>query len=122
MAETKKRFTDEIRCGHCQNEAPMEIVAEHSGVRDYYDEKSGANWDAGSVSELCKCPACGGVTLRAFDWHSGYMDEGDVQYRVLYPLGEKALRGLPHKIEAAYQAAQKVRRIDANAYGVLLGR
>jgi hypothetical protein len=40
----------------------------------------------------------------------------------LYPLGEKVLRGLPRKIDAAYQAAHKVRNIDANAYGVLLGR
>ena len=62
------------------------------------------------------------MTLRSYDWHSGYMDGSDIEYKVLYPLGKKVLRGLPTKIDAEYQAAQKVRNIDANAFGVLLGR
>ena len=62
------------------------------------------------------------MPLRSYDWHSGYMDGSDIGYKVLYPLGKKVLRGLPTKINAEYQAAQKVRNIDANAFGVLLGR
>jgi len=111
-----------MKCGHCQNTAPMEIVADSSTVREYTDDRSGEIWEAGSVYELSKCPACGNMTLRSYDWHSGRMDGSDIEYKVLYPLGEKVLRGLPTKIDAAYQAAHKVRNIDANAYGVLLGR
>jgi hypothetical protein len=119
----EKSFTASMKCGHCQNTAPMEIVAGSSTVREYSDEDpSGESWEAGSVYELSKCPACDNMTLRSYDWHSGYMDGSDIAYKVLYPLGEKVLRGLPRKIDAAYQAAHKVRNIDANAYGVLLGR
>lgn len=118
----QKRFTEPIKCGHCQNQAPMEIVSEYSTVREHSDDASEITWDAGSVYELNKCPACDGVTLRRYHWHSGYMDGTDIEHVVLYPSGEKALRGLPRKIDAGYQAAQKVRNIDANAYGVLLGR
>jgi hypothetical protein len=122
MADEKKKFTAKIKCGHCQNTAPMEVVAEHSGVQTETDGRSGAEWEAGPVWELCKCPACDLVTLRSFDWHSGYMDGTDIKFRTLYPAGDKELRGLPQKIDGGYRAAQKVRNIDANAYGVLLGR
>lgn len=100
----------------------MEVVGEYSDVRQYDDDGTGTPYEAGPVFELCKCPACDGITLREHGWHSGYMDGSDIEYRTLYPLGEKALRGLPPKIDAAYRAAQKVRNIDANAYGVLVGR
>lgn len=122
MANEKKSFTASIKCGHCQNTAPMEIVANPSTVRKHTDDREGESWEAGSVYELSKCPACDNMTLRSYDWHSGWMDESDIEFKVLYPLGEKVLRGLPRKIDAAYQAANKVRNIDANAYGVLLGR
>jgi hypothetical protein len=118
----EKRFTESIKCGHCQNEGPMEVVSGHSTVREYTDDRSGMRWDAGAVYELNQCPACEGVTLRRYYWHSGYMDGGDVGHTVLYPMGEKGLRGLPREIESGYRAAQRVRNIDANAYGVLLGR
>jgi hypothetical protein len=122
METPKRKFTEQIKCGHCQNEAPMEIVADYSGVQNYEDENTDMSWEAGPVCELCKCPACSGVTLRTYDWHSGYMDGSDIEYQIVYPLSEKGPRGLPHKIDKGYRAAQKVRNIDANAYGVLLGR
>lgn len=123
MPDEKKRFTASMKCGHCHNTAPMEIVADCSTVREYpTDDQSDGSWDEGSVYETCKCPACNNMTFRSCDWHSGRMDESDIEYKVLYPLGEKVLRGLPRKIDAAYKAAHKVRNIDANAYGVLLGR
>jgi len=50
------------------------------------------------------------------------MDPRDIEFAILYPKAEKGLRGLPANIDKGYQAAQKVRNIDANAYGVLLGR
>jgi hypothetical protein len=122
MTKQEKSFTAPIKCGHCQNTTPMEIAAEASTVREYSDDRSGETWEAGVVYQLSKCPACDNMTLRSYDWHSGYMDGSDVEHKTLYPVGEKTLRGLPQKIDSAYQAAQKVRNVDANAYGVLLGR
>jgi len=118
----EKKFTGRTKCGHCQNEGPMEIFADYSTVRDYYDGASDTTWEAGTIWQLCKCPACDLPTLQSYDWHSGYMDGSDIEYRLLYPLAEGIPRGLPSKIDAGYRAALKVRNIDANAYGVLLGR
>jgi hypothetical protein len=122
MTNEKKRFTGQIKCGHCQNTAPMEVVSMYSGVQDHFDGASGTSWEAGTVWELCKCPACHLVILRSYDWHSGYMDESDIGYHILFPAGDAELRGLPPKVDGGYRAAQRVRNIDANAYGVLLGR
>jgi uncharacterized protein DUF4145 len=127
MAE-EKRFSGPIKCGHCHNEAPMEIVAVYSGVEEYSDDRLDnplgvdMSWEAGRVYELNKCPACDLVTLRSYDWHSGSMDGSDIEYVVLYPSQDKLLRGLPRKIDQDYRAAQRVRNISANAYGVLVGR
>ncbi len=118
----EKRFTELIKCGHCQNQAHMEIVSSHSTVRDYSDDRSGMSWEAGAVYELNQCPACEGITLRRYLWHSGAMDPSEVEYTQLYPMDDRDPRGLPKAIESGYHAAQKVRNIDANAYGVLLGR
>src|ERR1700733_7235490 len=114
-------FTEATKCGHCQNRTPMEIVFTYSGVRSHVDEDGGGPWDYGPVYELNKCPACEGIALRTYDWNES-MDPGDATYSVLYPSNEKKLRGLPKKIDQGYQAAQRVRNIDPNAYGVLLGR
>jgi hypothetical protein len=102
----------------------MEIIGDYSTVHDYYDPDPGSDisWEAGTIWELCKCPACELPILRSYDWHSGYMDGSDIEYRLLYPLSEGVPRGLPSKIDGGYRAALKVRNIDANAYGVLLGR
>jgi hypothetical protein len=118
----EKRFTGSIKCGHCQNESPMEIVAMYSGVQEYRDDGSDMTWEAGVVYEMNKCPACDGITLRSYNWHSGSMDGSDIEYIVLYPSQERSLRGLPKSIDKNYKAAQKVRNISANAYGVLVGR
>lgn len=77
--------------------------------------------DAHIGYEICTCPVCKGVTLRSYFWHDA-MDPEDIVYKVLYPAVEKTQRGLPPSVRKAYEAAQNVKHIDANAYGVLLGR
>ncbi len=121
MKKKKPSFSPSIRCEHCRNTSPMEVVATHSTIRDHEDSSGSHSWQAGTVYELLICPACEGVTLRSGFWHDS-IDPEDVEAITLYPGTEKSLRGLPAKIEKAYQAAQKVRKVDANAYGVLLGR
>ena len=56
----QKRFTKSIKCGHCQNRVPMEVVSEYSTVREYNDH-SLPPWEAGYIYELNQCPACEGV-------------------------------------------------------------
>ncbi|HYG34847.1 MAG TPA: DUF4145 domain-containing protein, partial [Clostridia bacterium] len=118
----QKRFSAPVKCGHCQNKTPMEVGATYSTVRSYENDSSDITWEAGTIYEILACPACEGVTLRSAFWHDGLMDPSELEFTVLYPSGERTLRGLPPKIEKAFQAAQKVRNVDANAYGVLLGR
>ncbi len=45
----EKNFTTSIKCGHCQNQAPMEVVADYSTVKEYSARQTIVIWDAGSV-------------------------------------------------------------------------
>lgn len=116
---SEKHFTGPIKCGHCQNKVRMEIVAEHSEVQLH--EQGDFSWDAGWVYQVAKCPACEGITFQRYGYHDA-LDTGEYEFQCLFPHGGKPLRGLPAKIHAGFEAAQRVRNIDANAYGVLLGR
>lgn len=123
MAPDDKRFSGTTRCEHCGNSAPMEIVADYSGIRSCDDHPcSDLSWEAGNVYELLRCPACDGVTLRSYYWHDMAMDPSEIEFKTLYPSGVDRPVGLPDLLARAFDAAQKVRNIDANAYGVLLGR
>lgn len=123
MRKTEKRSAGIERCEHCANTAPMEIVAEYSGVKSYDDHpRSDVSWDEGTVYELMLCPACQRVSLRSYYWHDQAMDPPDIEYKTLFPTRSELPVGLPDPIARAYDAAQKVRNVDANAYGVLLGR
>ncbi len=119
----EQRFSESIRCGHCGNTTIMKIVGEYSRVSDYDDPQSGFFWEAGPVYHILLCPACDNVTFRKYYWHGLRLDPGDpVEFEVLYPSQNMGPAGLPEKIQRAYDAANKVRNIDVNAYGVLLGR
>lgn len=116
----RPRFTGDHDCGHCGNSVRMEIVADYSQVATHEDERSGIQWDAGPIHELIKCPACRGISLRYCYYHDSFLD--DLDYQVVYPEGRSGPIGLPRKLSKAYDAALRVRDIDPNAYGVLLGR
>jgi hypothetical protein len=119
MAKNKEKdFTPELKCEHCNNTAPMEVVARHSQMR-VVDERSG--YEAGRIYELIKCPACAEVTLWRYYW-ADHMDPSEVQSFTLYPTQTNMPTGLPEQIATAYEAALRVRNVDANAYGVLIGR
>ena len=127
MIENEKRFTGEFRCGHCQNNAPMEIVAHYAeDLSDPFPESYADSWrsitrDVAEIYQLCKCPACHRVTLRHCIW-SDDIHPDEIEFHFLYPQTEKKLAGLPQDIETAYNAALQVRTISPNAYAVLLGR
>lgn len=119
---SEKRFSETRECGHCGNSAPMEIVKVYSQVKTCYDSDSDFPWDEGNIYEMLLCPACQGVLLRCFFWHEAMMEPSDVKYIYLYPISNDSPQGLPDTIKKAYDAANKVRTIDTNAYAVLIGR
>lgn len=102
----------------------MEIVSTYSDLETMSDEGSvDPPWKVGDIYELLLCPACRVVTLRSYFWNEAYMEsEADVSYRLLYPSDVRLPSGLPSKIEAAFVSALKVKKIDSNAFGVLVGR
>lgn len=116
-----KKFTTPLTCGHCGNKTPMRIVAEYSRIKTHEIENAAA-WDAGPFWEVIVCPACDRVLFREGHYHSVFHDESVPDYEVLYPIGPEQICGLPATISKSYEAAQKVKAIDSNAFAVLLGR
>jgi hypothetical protein len=59
--------------------------------------------------------------LRGAYYHSEkYPDNYNPE--TLWPAADKEIYGLPEKVRSAYEAAQKVKSIDTNAFAVLLRR
>jgi hypothetical protein len=123
MTERDKTiFTEAFLCTHCGNKAPMQVVGTTSTVKTFWDDPPDVSYDEGHHYQLVRCPACSEVLLRRAYWHEAAMDPSEISYETIYPSRSAAPRGLPEKVRKAYDAANKVRNIDPNAYGVLLGR
>jgi hypothetical protein len=110
-----------IRCGHCGNTAPMEVLRWINRTEHFEDH--GIEWNTGFLYELLECFPCGKVVLRRISVHTG-LDPGgiDSPLDVLYPSGTDTPSGLPKRVENAYDAALAVKAIDPNAFAVWLGR
>ncbi len=121
MSSDKIRLSSPTRCGHCGNVAPMTIAASFSdtAIDEYPDDPP---TEHGTIYELLKCPACKEILLRSYRWHDMMDSEDEVTFKALYPFDARLPLGLPEPIEKAYRAANKVKSIDANAFGVLVGR
>jgi hypothetical protein len=129
MANPNKEpeFSEEKRCGHCGNFAPMKKVAKFDDTKTHFEDNSddphsSFAWSEGDCYELLKCPACGKIELRSYYYHDMYDEQRPLNYKTLYPVSSKLPLGLPLTIQKEYEAALKVRSISANAYGVLMGR
>lgn len=109
--------SSEVRtCEHCGNRAPMQIVA------NYERDESEDFFQAWTSFETLLCPSCEKVILRRVD-RDDTMFPGDGPSRLtLYPDARVVPDGLPETIEKAYLSARRVRNVEANAYGVLIGR
>jgi hypothetical protein len=110
-----------LKCPHCGNLVPMELKTTH--VENYSAEDSGGStFDFGTTYEFLKCPACEDVVIRRYNWNE-FMDETDeIDYEILFPVNKSFPRGLPPEIQKGLEAADKVKKVDANAYGVLIRR
>jgi hypothetical protein len=127
MSKEKQRITEFLKCRHCGNFAPMNIVASyylstkpepHDPLEEYYDQYAP---NQGYNYELLLCLACEKITLREY-WEHDCIDPEDIEIETLYPAQGVKLFYLPPSIQKAYEAALKARAIDANAYAILLGR
>lgn len=110
--------TEVLHCGHCGNRVPMKSVAKHTEVgNDGNDDPWVRSW------ELMLCPTCTNVTLLDAPWCEPESYPGwSPSVEVIYPCRREAPSGLPDTVLRAFTAAMKVRNVDANAFGVLLGR
>lgn len=98
----------------------MKIVVKYDEVEAVMGEDGEVEWAEGPCYELLKCPACGKLEFRTYNFHTS--DNGERQYKILYPTASKGPLGLPHTIRKEYEAARQVQHASANAYGVLMGR
>ena len=116
MTEEGQEYSDVLVCGHCGNRAPMYL-------RAFYEQQlsDDPGFEASSTFQLLECPSCEKISLVDILWHDS-MEPEDVVTEVIYPAADKLPQGLPEAVLKAYEAALKVKRIDANAFGVLLGR
>ena len=118
-----EKFTTPRKCEHCGNVSPMQILFKHSIYKHQYEtieDHTYCRTDEDIYNGLL-CPACKQVVLQVLHT-SDDIDPDDWFTRTLYPQPETIGKYLPKAINSAYEAAGKVRRIDANAYAVLLGR
>jgi hypothetical protein len=123
MTENTPAFTAMRKCEHCENKAPMLIATIYSQVDAHEEDvgQFGHHWEEGYVHELLECPACKGVILRRYYYHD-QMDWEAEEHQTLYPVAQGLMDGLPQSVERAYESARRVRNVDPNAFGVLLGR
>jgi hypothetical protein len=115
------KFTAPRDCSHCRNVAPHRIVHRYQNLRSDYHEAVG-DYSVGFVFLMMECPACNNITLVRESWHTGMDDTAPQEVEVVYPLPAKATEGLPLRVQAAVEAAERVKAVDPNAYGVLVRR
>lgn len=118
----KSEFSKPIKCGHCGNYAPMKRGANYSTIERVYDENIGVSYNEGYIYEILECPSCIKINLMSRYYNEIEDREFPPSPEILYPSNDQIPIGLPISIEKAYEAALKVKQIDANAYGVLTGR
>lgn len=101
----------------------MTVVADYADtVTQGGSSRDDPPWEEGTYYDLLKCPSCGQMSLRSYFWHEGMESEDDTTVTELYPSSTKIPLGLPERIEKAFIDALKTKSVNANAFGVLIGR
>jgi len=105
----------------------MEVLAEKNlvgNLEENGDSMFPLQWEAGHIYQILRCYACSDVTVYQISVHTGTDPESvDRSYdRMLYPCEGESPLSLPAKIQSEWEAAIRVRRINQNAFAVLLGR
>lgn len=111
-----------MTCGFCNNVAKMEIIGSVSDLVTDMDAEFGPIGEYGVYYEVNRCPKCQKANVIKYDWHDGIESEDEISYEILYPINKEIPLGMPDKIKSTYQAAEKVKSIDVNAYAILMRR
>lgn len=101
-----------VPCEGCRQTRVMPTVAAYDHDVDYLTT-TGLYDSTTYFLRIVKCPVCNTA-------HLVLLDDGEIQ--VLWPSKKSSVKGLPEKVSKAYRAAQNVKGVDANAFGVLVGR
>jgi hypothetical protein len=116
-----------LGCRQCGNKAPMEILMEKSLVEEYEEHQDPTfpiEWSAGFIYQVLRCDSCNEVTVYQLAVHTGTdPDYTDRSYdKKFVSVRGRISHGLPASIHPSCDAAMRVRKIDPNAFAVLLGR
>jgi hypothetical protein len=124
----KNETTQPLKCDHCGNLVRLEITTTYwQGETldvSLTDEETGEEQTLetfnGYIFELLECPTCNGILLSKY--HLDTWAGKQSQREIIYPFASNMPTGLPDKIEKSYRSSLEVRNINANAFGVLIGR
>jgi hypothetical protein len=99
-------------------------MSEIGHVGEGFDHPGG--WHEYRTWVILLCPSCRKPTVEEIfastdDW-SPDMDSLPCRVTTLYPTSQATSEGLPLSVRPAYQAALRLRNIDANAFAVSVGR
>ncbi len=118
MENPEKEYTKPTYCGHCGTTTLMELAADFkkskAKTRELYDVN---NW------KLLFCPVCSNaILLHSCFLENEWGNHSEPNYEVLYPTWGKQILGLPDDVALEYQSACEVRKVNSNAFGVIIGR
>ena len=112
--------SDKLKCGHCHNIAPMYIGGRVPLISTFADEDGSNMYKEGYSYYVLTCPACEDINIVKQYYHDFMPDDHDNPYEVLYPVNNRQPLGLPPDILKLYEAAQKIKTIDAQIYAITL--
>ena len=110
-----------MKCPYCNSNISMEIVARYNQMEMICDDDMQMQYEEGTYYELLLCASCNQIILQSKYYFEPWGKEQESP-KILFPSEEKPILGLPETVKKAYEAAVKIRKIDTNAFAVLLGR
>lgn len=99
----------------------MEILASAEIDETWGDSQMGYGPDQGTTYLILKCLACEKRSVISYCWQEG-MEHEQIDYEIMFPAEVAYPAGLPGDILQAYIMAEKIKRIDANAYATQMRR
>lgn len=111
-------------CRHCLEERDLEIIGRINDFKTVENKKIGS-YEQGNLYQLLECTTCEGLVFRK-TFFIKPRDEGktkdQITWDVIYPEEKSLFSRLPKSVKNEYLSARRVKNVDSNAYGAMLGR